>query len=88
MRITVTAEHIKRGRRQSARACPVALAIRTATGWQAEVGLFAIDLADRRDRFRMYVRTPPSAAEFIRRFDGCLNVAPFAFDLDVKRAAS
>lgn len=76
--IQVKQEHINRGQRHTATACPIALAISEQLGTEAIVGPeFAnVVLSDLElQRFRL----PRSAVRFIRRFDQGEPVAPFRF---------
>jgi hypothetical protein len=76
MLIKVTEDDIKHGERGICNTCPVARAIRRATGAKyIAVDWCAIDIGD-----KLY-DTPRSAARFIYDFDNGLKVEPFEFEL-------
>ncbi len=90
MRIEVTANDIAKGAQDDCEACPVARAVRRATGLPAEVDSVRITL-DRNGPRRQVLPTPKDVETFIYDFDGFdaeeedaeSYVKPFAFDLDV-----
>ena len=96
MKIKVTEEIIressallKRGDRRS-RSCPVALAIRKATGKLCGVSINGGDFIDSNDHDAGAFRLPVEANDFIRTFDGVSAyddpleyVDPFEFELEV-----
>lgn len=77
LRVTVTANHIAQGRRESCYECPIELALISA-------GLRSDDVAVGRCiawiNDREYA-LPEPAQEFIRRFDEGVDVEPFSFEL-------
>lgn len=76
MRIEVTLEHIRNGRRNSCYACPIALAIVDAANVQnPTVGSRSVSIGD------MVYRLPVAAQDFIASFDTARDVEPFSFDL-------
>ena len=82
IRIEVTAEDIAKGRRQSACACPIALAMERV-GACPVVGTDAANISFGYRRFD-HVELPPEATEFITKFDdGDTSVRPFSFDLEL-----
>jgi hypothetical protein len=84
MIIKVTRKHINKGKRHSLCFCPIALAIKEATGMNFFVAMETISChaEDRGLKFELSTR----AKEFIQRFDryGKLSVAPASFRLDVR----
>lgn len=80
MRIKVTQADIAAGDRQMCYACPVALALRRATGYDWWVSrLRAVPYPG--GFGGRAVRLPRAASAFIADFDDGWPVAPFAFDL-------
>lgn len=77
MRITVTANDIYIGQACNELRCPLARALRRATGrtWQV---LGPEAFSDDGD-----VTLPRAAQIFIQRFDAALHVEPFTFDLNL-----
>jgi len=86
MTVSVTADDIRNGGRAACWSCPIAMAIHNATGrewgvfWSSpgRVSLLAETLIT---GATWRVHLPASCAEFVRRFDGGLDAAPFDFDL-------
>jgi hypothetical protein len=81
MKICVTAEDIKKGRRGSPKRCPIALATKRACGVRAVVGTDGT----------MWVETSSACVEislslaamnFVDDFDLGLAVGPFEFDVN------
>lgn len=79
MKISVTQEHIKKGKPRAHCACPVALAIKEVTPWCpmvdskfVEFGSFVMDL-------------PQEVTTFIDLFDHGHPVEPFEFELEIPR---
>ena len=77
MRVTVTSRDIVRGRRSIADRCPVALALKRATGRRWEV-YFTVLQDVRRQRG---CPTPEIVADWCERYDDELTVRPFTFEL-------
>jgi hypothetical protein len=84
VRIDVTADDIRRGRRDDALACPVALALDRATGepWGVDPKIMI------EATYGRMAGTPPEVASFVCDFDAGREVAPFSFDLEVEPCAS
>jgi hypothetical protein len=89
--ISVTAEHIAKGERDSCRFCPVARAISEAL---PDIELVAVDSAyasfghpDAWPRCRE-IALPDPATRFIEAFDAGDPVKPFTFELDYPKAAA
>ena len=78
MKIKVTAEDIKRGKRQDCWRDPVARAARRATSKSAWVGYFTMGLDGRKAR-----KLPKKVASFVSRFDAGKPVKPFSFEIDL-----
>jgi hypothetical protein len=76
VRIEVTQEHIDNGKPKLCMSCPVALALKAATGdWYAWAGPTSVG-------FNKEVhRVPTSVQEFMMRYDEGELVQPFAFEL-------
>lgn len=80
--VEVTQDDIDSGIHSDEFNCPVALAIKRATGCDARVFGRAVTLYKGNDA--LLPAKPPEAVEmFIRDFDYYQRVAPFGFDLDV-----
>lgn len=75
--VEVTATDIRRGKRLDRAACPVARAVRRATGrnWKVLNSRMYCGAAE--------VKTPPEVEKFIYCFDMRETVQPFAFDVDL-----
>ena len=84
MRIQVTTEHVRAGKRRCSDACPVALACQAA-GLDAEVGEHLTYFYRKNGRVET-VAMPPEVTRFVQAFDwACPSVEPvqpFAFELD------
>lgn len=73
MRVKVTQRHINTGRRNSPWSCPIAKAVRGATGRTASVGPSEFSVGKRT------YRLPARSRRFIARFDWGSPVKPFTF---------
>lgn len=81
MKIEVTEEDIKNGKRFSPGECPIALAIQRATGKRATVGTIYATTWEG-DVPKIY-NLPQTAIVFIRNFDSKTRVvSPFEFELE------
>lgn len=79
--VTVTKQDIQTGVRNSAESCPIAHAVKRATGLSASVNQTRVKTM----KGGMTVKRVPSTvkiAEFVRRFDTAQAVEPFEFWLD------
>lgn len=77
MLITITQEDIDNGIPNEADSCPVARAIRRATGQPVRVGDCTIVIN------REFIYQPPTVRQFVYDFDdGAYTVNPFSFELD------
>lgn len=94
VKVKLTPADIRQGRMCSPRLCPVALAIKRATGRTVvSVGAAGVTTYWRgkryhSDGFISDIRTgsfplPKKAITFVKRFDAGLAVAPFSFELDM-----
>ena len=81
MTITVEQEHIDKGVMRECEQCAMALAITSATGCQAHVRHYAVDLVT--EHGTVWCMLPKEAIGFIKKFDNKLHVEPFSFELDV-----
>lgn len=79
MKIKVTQEHIDRGTKKACSTCPVALALREATGMECEVSTTIAFLPNNDNGIPL----PIDAKDFIRRFDAGTLVQPFEFELPI-----
>ena len=81
--VNVTAEHIARGD-HCGRSCPVALALRDATGrlWQVDYAML-LPLTPDGETPDEGPRQPREVLDFVAAFDGREEVAPFSFALDL-----
>lgn len=77
--IDVTKEDIAAGDHDKCTTCPVALAMRRATG-----DLWEVDYIEaRRRRDRVAISLPPPVTDWIERYDGYEEVLPFQFQLEI-----
>jgi hypothetical protein len=86
LHVEVTQDDIKNGIRRNSDCCPIALALRRASGGTNSE---RIDVNPRTISFwdgesRRICGTPPDARKFIADFDDRLMVAPLAFDLELE----
>jgi hypothetical protein len=80
MLITVTEDHIRRGRRSSPTSCPLALALREATGRAVNVGVWYVYVQGSKEDIPL----PNRAASFRAAFDGGYpGVRPFQFQFEI-----
>lgn len=82
VRIKVTAKHIKAGVRNSALACPIALAVKDTLGWEAPAVSFSVIF--RRDALlgrpqERAIKTTAKMKSFITKFDLGKPVSPEVF---------
>lgn len=77
MKIFVTSEHIKRGKRGSDCECPVAIALSEYFGKTSVSDLMLLIL-----RTNKVIKTPPIVVDFIAKFDDNEDVKPFEFDIE------
>ena len=81
MKIAVTSEHIRMGCRRVGKRCPIALALRDATGHRWDV------IEDRAAQMGMNggwtrcIYLPSTAKQFVYDFDRGQAVDPFEFDI-------
>jgi hypothetical protein len=88
MKITVTQEHIDRGKRGKCDSCPIALAILDDVSIdEAKVGAIIATIS-RKKPIISWSRVstedyylPQSAIDFVRKFDDSSHVEPFSFEL-------
>lgn len=87
--ISVTAEHITKGKRQMCEFCPVALAAIDAFPdlTRIVVGTTEMTITDGNGKLTD-IELPPSAIEFIEAFDDEQGVEPFTFELDYPAVAA
>lgn len=80
MKITVTREDIRAGKRKSCTSCPIALAIRRKV-WArlVRVDNFYIKLWPGNREPRLQAALPVKAMQFVRSFDAGVPVQPFTF---------
>ncbi|HYT44606.1 MAG TPA: hypothetical protein VEP90_19910 [Methylomirabilota bacterium] len=83
MIVIVTEDHIIRGRRYSASWCPVALAIREATGKETLVGVSEVFIEDKEPYGTTY-KLPEEVNRFTSDFDYSRKVYPLKFKLDLE----
>ncbi len=80
MKITVTAEHIAKGKIKACRECPVALAIRECfpdtEDFYIVVGNTFVNI------HRKEYILPEEVSMYIRAFDAGKSILPFEFELD------
>ncbi len=76
MKVTVTAEDIKKGCQAHRNRCPIALALKRLGMKGVKVGTFQVEL-DGSDVYPL----PVEAQRFIRKFDYGAKVNPFTFTM-------
>lgn len=82
--VTVTAEHIQRGKRLDCARCPIALATRPLLVGCEEVEVFATHVEIRvAPGDLVHTQLPHEASLFVARFDGGLYVEPFTFEMAI-----
>lgn len=79
--ITVTEEHIKKGKRQSCIECPIALAINDAAVFSTRAVVKHVSV--REDNSLLTIPLPRKATSFIYHFDAAEPVEPFSFHLNI-----
>ena len=77
MRVSVTHDHIKKAKRGTFHACPIALALRDVNG-----GRVAIVTTTHARMGALRCDLPAEAKKFIDDFDREQSVEPFEFDLE------
>ena len=84
MKIRVTREHIRRGRRCDSTECPLALAMREAGLYEPAVSKDVCYWGSSYNDPQPYgtARLPDQAQAFINRFDEDLTGEPFEFELN------
>jgi len=83
LKVRVTREHIKMGKRVTLTMCPIALALKPL---YPEVSVDSYHIRLKRftnTKPSVEVTTPRKASEFVQAFDGNLPVKPFTFTLRV-----
>lgn len=83
MKISIAAKHIKRGLRKSSSQCPVALAMREATGKNWLVGALVARLVEEQPDIPL----PEKAKDWIAHWDAGKKRRPFSFEMDLEGAA-
>lgn len=78
MRISVTEDHIKKGRKREPRFCPVAIAVRE----RLKLSEYQVDVGNRIWIKDFPVEIPHAVNRFVSDFDNGRPVEPFEFDLD------
>ena len=88
--ISVTREHIAKGKRRDCERCPVALAIRDALPDLIYTRVGPINIALQRDagEYLTYFAFPPEVLDFVRDYDGRRGSKPFTFELDYPAVAA
>jgi hypothetical protein len=81
MKISVTQEHIEKGKRFSCFYCPVALAIRNKNFTEVLVNFEKLRIIDPTSRTVYYLPCSQSVKKFIHKFDLGKLVKPFNFIL-------
>jgi hypothetical protein len=79
LKIEVTSKHIKKGVKQDAESCPIALAIRGLKLRNVEVGGDDVDYTKGGKKFQAIL--PQRARNFVASFDIGKEVKPFSFTL-------
>ena len=81
MRIEVTAQDIRKGKKSNCMRCPVALAVkRLLPGHEVWADSLSIDVWTH-DEYRRVATTPKKVATFMDRFDTGQPVKPFTFTM-------
>ena len=76
MKVAITQEHIDKGKRETPRCCPLALALQEQTGEAYRVGYMSawVDAANKAPSFERILST--AASKFINSFDRGNKVKP------------
>lgn len=83
LKIEVTAEDIRQGVRNNAFNCPIAHALRRASGHNAvRVDVCDLTVNSAGEGLRS-APLPPEAESFLVLFDSSLDVAPFTFEVEL-----
>ncbi|ANA87336.1 hypothetical protein PBI_KAMPE_104 [Gordonia phage Kampe] len=80
MKVTVTQEHIDKGKRWEICNCPIALALKEKGFNNVEVSTFEISASKHNDLMINHYRVPSVAKRFIKSFDDGHPVEPFTFE--------
>ena len=86
MRIEVTAEDIRNGRKHDCQYCPVARAIARATGREVLTGRITCQIRSSYTPWRSVI-LPRVVFDFTESFDAGALVQPFDFELDYQESA-
>ncbi len=83
VKVTVTEQHIKRGKKSNTNFCPIALALKGQLGLRSVVvdGDVVEFGVDKEGDGGFSINLPVEAQEFVRAFDDGETVKPFSFTL-------
>lgn len=88
MKIQVTKEHIEKGREQSCRRCPIALALAEQLNCGVMVNNSHVEIYKSRSvipsELKELVLLPKTARRFVARFDNGVSVKPFEFEFEIE----
>lgn len=84
VRVKITQDHIIKGTRASCSNCPVALALRDATGIKWFVSQSYLGTVGCYNNIE--VKLPPRVSVFISSFDLGVHVEPFEFDVQLEES--
>ena len=83
MLVSVTEADIANGEKHNCVACPVALALKRAGGYEAVRAWPDYAMTKRKNRaWRAYAMLPPAVRSFMRSYDSHLPVEPFSFEFE------
>ncbi|AXH46555.1 hypothetical protein SEA_ROBINSPARKLES_110 [Gordonia phage RobinSparkles] len=80
MKVTVTQEHIDKGKPWEICNCPIALALKEKGFANVEVSTLAISVGKNNQALLNHYSVPSIAKQFIKAFDDGQTVEPFEFE--------
>lgn len=84
MRIHITSEHIRRGKRRNTISCPIALALKEKY-YDAYVATNFMQIREQKGDYWQKLRYSRAVKTFIQKFDAGEEVSPFSFISKAKK---
>ena len=88
MQIHVTQDHIDRGVPHCPGFCPIAIALRNATGKIWHIGITIAHIWTGGQTVETICKLNEEAQMFVKRFDTDVNQQPFSFEFDHEESSS